>query len=754
MQDITFIREDWRLFYNLATLGQKAGVPRSLLGGLVVKELVDNALDAGAKVDCGNLDSGGIWVEDNGQGIDPAKIATLFSVNRPLTSTKLLRRPLRGALGNGLRVVVGAVYASGGKLRVRTRGQWMTVEPQPDGRSIASLYGDPELEGAAMGLRVEIELGPDCGINLSTSMERLSLTMNSGPQFKGKSSAHWYDAGAFRELFHAAGAVEVNALVALMDGSERSYSMGFGPVKCSEMSHAQINEIHRILTKENPPILAKHMGSIGRQNGPYDGYAKVLTSFRSSDNVPVNLPCVIEVWAEKTKEDEPTVQFMVNRTLVPAQVKAWVDRKAGKMAISGCGLSHYMATGRTVCRFLCNIITPYMPVTNDGKDPDLLPLLDDLSSAFKKAAASAKRAAGSDGEVKVSKRDLIERCLDQAIAKASGHGKYRYSLRQLFYSVRPRIMDRDQELEYGYFCSVITAIESDRGRDLPGMYRDARGHLYHPHTGESIALGTLNVEKYQQPEYLFNKVLYIEKGGFFPLLIEQKWPERHDCALLTSQGFASRAARDVIDLLGDSAEELTFYAIHDADGPGTAIIEALQEATKARPGRRVKIVNLGLEPSEGLSMGLEVEAVDFKSKKVPVGSYVSPRWREWLQTQRIELNAMDSETFIGWLDRKMNQATSDFQTPQKLIPPAAVVEAAIDDKRRQVAREQAIAKVLATCDLEKLIAQELKDGWRTPSPDAVRAELIRVQERGKAVSWRDVSDRLAAESMDAKAKGE
>src|SRR5260221_14791939 len=126
MSEVTFVREDWRLFYNLATLGQKAGVPRSLLGALVVKELVDNALDAGANVQCGELPDGGIWVEDDGEGIDPEKIATLFSVNRPLTSTKLLRRPLRGALGNGLRVVVGAVYASGGTLRIRTRGKWIT----------------------------------------------------------------------------------------------------------------------------------------------------------------------------------------------------------------------------------------------------------------------------------------------------------------------------------------------------------------------------------------------------------------------------------------------------------------------------------------------------------------------------------------------------------------------------------------------------------------------------------------------------
>lgn len=52
--------------------------------------------------------------------------------------------------------------------------------------------------------------------------------------------------------------------------------------------------------------------------------------------------------------------------------------------------------------------------------------------------------------------------------------------------------------------------------------------------------------------------------------------------MLTSKGFASRAARDVIDLLGDSEEELYFYCIHDSDASGTLIYQALTEATRAR----------------------------------------------------------------------------------------------------------------------------------------------------------------------------
>src|SRR5216684_209603 len=59
--------------------------------------------------------------------IAPAIVPKLFSVNRPLLSSKLRRLPLRGMLGNGLRVVAGAVAASQGSLVVETRGRRLVL---------------------------------------------------------------------------------------------------------------------------------------------------------------------------------------------------------------------------------------------------------------------------------------------------------------------------------------------------------------------------------------------------------------------------------------------------------------------------------------------------------------------------------------------------------------------------------------------------------------------------------------------------
>src|ERR1700730_18237379 len=69
------------------------------------------------------VDASSNVIADDGPGIAPAIVPKLFSINRPLLSSKLRSLPLRGMLGNGLRVVAGAVAASQGSLVVETRGQ-------------------------------------------------------------------------------------------------------------------------------------------------------------------------------------------------------------------------------------------------------------------------------------------------------------------------------------------------------------------------------------------------------------------------------------------------------------------------------------------------------------------------------------------------------------------------------------------------------------------------------------------------------
>src|SRR5271166_1582464 len=154
---LKFERGDWVPFRTIEGLQQKAGVAKGKLRRLVLKELADNGLDTKAMVRVGDLPDGGWFVEDDGPGIDgaPEEIAELFSIRRPMISSKLLRLPTRGALGNGLRVVAGAVLASEGSLSVTTRNRKIVLRPERDG-STTVVSAEPV---QSTGTRVEINFG-------------------------------------------------------------------------------------------------------------------------------------------------------------------------------------------------------------------------------------------------------------------------------------------------------------------------------------------------------------------------------------------------------------------------------------------------------------------------------------------------------------------------------------------------------------------------------------------------------------------
>lgn len=711
-----FQREEWTLFRNLSTIGQKAGVPLDRLAEICCKELVDNALDAGAKATIDRTMEG-VVITDNGPGIsaDPNYIARLFSINRPLISSKLIRLPMRGALGNGLRVVVGAVLASRGTLTVENFGLKFILTPQNDG----STSVETEASSVYQGTSITLSLGDGIPVNRdSLNLSEVAISMAPlGDVYKGKTSPWWYEEEAFFEMFAASGDRPVEDILELFHGIKPAFAreLANGRV-ASQIDHHVSRNLLIALREQSPKPSPAKLGKMGDAFSGF-GYQHMKGEIPiKSSGIAGSLPYSMEVYAVSNDDGSDSITLMVNRTPVVGDLRISRIKPSTQVGIFGCGLSHAFEVGRKGVTLYVNITTPFMPITSDGKLPDLKRYIVPLAEALKKACAKARRLAAKDSAGKViSQRSVIADNLDEAIAKASGDGTYRYSLRQLFYAVRPYMLEAfGKEPDYNYFAQMITDIEAERGEDLPGIYRDARGTLYHPHLGEDIPLGTMNVEKYQRPAHTIRHVLYLEKEGFNNLLKDTQWPERNDCALLTSKGFASRAARDVIDLLGESEEELNFYCIHDSDASGTLIYQALTEATRARGARKVKVINLGLDPWEAVNvMGLQVEtfkeASDSK-RKLPVANYVHEYdgedgegyWADWLQTRRVELNAMTSPQFLAWLDKKFEPYK------QKVVPDHQVLRTTFNDQGRKAIEAELARKILKEAGFEDQVAKAME----------------------------------------------
>jgi Topoisomerase 6 subunit A/Spo11, Toprim domain len=729
-QILKFRREDWSLFRTVDGLQQRAGVPKIKLRRLVLKELADNGLDAAANVRVGKLD-GVYFVEDDGAGIDPDEVARLFSISRQMMSSKLWRLPTRGALGNGLRVVVGAVLASEGKLTVITRNRRIELHPERDGSTRVTKIEPADFP---VGTRVEISFGKELPEDADAlSWAKIAISFR-GESYEGKTSPWWYDAAAFHELLSAADARPVRELVANLDGcsgaraGEIVAEAGLGRALCESVTRAQSDKllsVARANAREVKPTRLIGVGSEAPRCGGHEyAYQRGVAHYGEA-----HIPYLVEAWAASSRKT--TLKVCVNRTPVTAEAGAYREKRDINMY--GCGVHYSIAEAPKDKHFSIelNIITPYMPITSDGKAPNLQPFLEAIARATSGAVRKA-HIPNSRGE---SIKAVVLDNLADAIARVSNNGQYRFNQRQILYSLRPIVMTQlDKELTTENFTQIITDYENEHG-EIAGMYREPRGSIYHPHERRTITLGTLMVESYERPIWKFNKLVYIEKEGFLEALKDEGWPERHDCAVLSSKGFSTRAARDLIDKLAEHDEPITVFCVHDADAHGTIIYQTLQEATKARGARKITIINLGLEPQEAVEMGLDVEDIEEKDRQRPVADYVPNEWKEWLQTHRVELNAMTTPQFIEWLDGKL-------AAYEKLIPPTPVLEAELLKQIEARARAEITERILRDAGLEAQVAAAIA-AVAKPTAAELASGIRAMFEQEPEREWRDHIRRIA-----------
>jgi hypothetical protein len=719
--EIPFSCEDWTAFRNLDGLGRKAGTSQDRLGEVVVKELVDNALDESGDCDL-KIEGSTVTVRDYGKGIPGTndEIAELFSINRTQISAKLIRMPTRGALGNGLRVVGGAQVATGGELLIATRGRELKIIPDAvTGKSKAVRVGKFSEPGTRIritpGRPLEFEL-PDLGLG----MIAIAMAHAQGEnRYGGKSSPFWYDTDAFYELLQAAGSMLVRKLISKFDGCSGAkageIAAEFLNRTTSSLTKAETGRLLEIAKENAKEVSPKRLGAIGPK-GFGGAYARIAESAylpRSVDGSRVKLPFVVEAWAEPSTGESASVMFLVNCTpCITDAADAQYKEKSKSTTVWGPALNLDVKTGKNGIDLHVNIITPFMPMTSDGKEPALGLFHEFLQLAIDKAARGARRWCPKDAP-KVDIKAVVFAHMDEQINIVSDNRSRPFYTRQVFYRMRPIVQqETGQELDAKYFSQVLfTKWEEVNGREEK-VIRDPRGSFYTPHIDETIPLGTVQVETFDRPLWQFNKVVYVEKEGIAGVLKAEGWPEKHDCALMTSKGFSTRAARDMIDLIAGTGEPVVVFCLHDCDPAGSMICETLQRATKARGARSVKIVDLGLNPWDAVALAdageVQIETVRHK-KRQKVAAYIDehPCWRgaggwgDWLQTNRCELDALATPRLIEFLDENMADQ------PGKVNPPPKVAKRRLRDQTRELVRKSIINQVLAGAGIERRVKRAM-----------------------------------------------
>lgn len=245
---------------------------------------------------------------------------------------------------------------------------------------------------------------------------------------------------------------------------------------CFGETEALLAELRAAVDNVSP----ERLGRIGKLDG-WRGYSKSVGVFnvRTIKGIhEAEIPFVLEVYA--TLSDTPDITVLLNKSPVTGGINIYHDKNG--LHIFGCGLS--LDFKSKSAGILINIMTPYIPIVTDGKEPDFSVIAAEMSDGIKKAVSRVPKPQPTVYVKKKSQKEVVAECLEQAIAKASGNGEYRFSLRQLYYAVRPYVMsETGKEPDYTYFCRDLIGSHEAQYGDIPLMYRDERGTLYHPHSG-------------------------------------------------------------------------------------------------------------------------------------------------------------------------------------------------------------------------------------------------------------------------------
>jgi hypothetical protein len=340
-----------------------------------------------------------------------------------------------------------------------------------------------------------------------------------------------------------------------------------------------------------------------------------------------------------------------------------------------------------------------------------------------RSSRSRRRESGYfDLPPTVSKKEIIFRVLPQAIRNAGTN----FSRRDLFYATRPlayahRDWKEDEELAYGYFSQgLLTEYQEIHGA-IQGLWTDPRGNMVEPHTGKTVPLGTIEIRQYDFPEYVFNKILYIEKEGELSKVKAAQLGERYDMAVCSGKGQPTEAVRTLFARAERGNYDL--YVFHDADLDGYSIARTMREATRRMPYHNVNVVDIGLTVEDALEMGLDSEPFH-RSKDISweLRMSLSDVAKEYLYDkdpygggitgERFELNAILPDfRRIQYIEDKL----AEHGVTPKLIPPAPdlqrlgkkMYQAKVDEWVQEL-----VVEILGMKDLKKEMGEKFEERFK------------------------------------------
>jgi hypothetical protein len=758
---ITIEQHDWQRFLTADGLAEKAGCSKYSFDYMVLKEFADNAADIGGYDYQINEDKNYVAIWNGGKGIAPEEIKKFFSIKRPLRSSKHWRRGERGALGNGIRAALAGCRLRNIDLQIISQGFSNSIALQDDGE--VEIVCEPSTWDKAATLVL-------LQFNDERQFSKYHFKKYLEPQ-RQTQMGKVIDSGPLPSWFKTE---DLNIIIQSLseDISTQDFIKQFN-LKNSLPDEVLEKGIKSIPTDELLELLKAVEGKtkvnpIGKNT--FQGeYQKIEGIYKAGEAL---LPFIVEAWTTAfdapRDNDSHRISVITNRTPTLSESQLTVNSGRPRFTSGGYYTSHNKQVNRhKEYHVTLAISSPYIPIMSSGKMPQLLnggygdEIIEALFNTMKKAGkATTKKKSG------MTLKNAAYFCMEEAYNKVSSNGKYWANARQLMYAARPTILQLTGKtsMDDSYFTQTILnqfISENPRLTEDWKVAYDKRGSVIQPHTGHSVGIGTIDINRLQaqthlmsmgritsfrysdvSPERRFGGILFVEKEGFNQAIQDSGLLEKYDIALASTKGNSVVALRVLLDEMVSRNPDFKIFTMTDFDVSGTSIKSTLTKDNELRYIFRnyIKTIPLCVTWPQaenlhvlGLSEPVKFDKSFDAEKKLHFlisendVAYEGARFLVFLE-RRVEINALTTEEILGIIEAAFKKHA------KKVLP---------DNKHLEGAwKEQLLAAQLEKA--EEDLKAKLQD---QKMPYGLLTQVEEMLETDSTLSWDEAVRKIASKTI-------
>lgn len=697
---------------------KQIGLTKEYWNKVIMKEIIDNALDAIEPLNCKEvyIDQGvsSLGIYDNGNGIGCETVKSIFDFKFYVSQNRVYVTASRGKQGNGLKTIISICFLKKYHLL------WHTNE----GIILEGIIDEEKIKEGEISVDFK-EIGDTgkrgieiCGYELyqasyyknfmyfyTVCNPDVSFHLNYlGREFHNQATAEcvdksqnislaYYDYDTFRQF-----------IIKTQDGNStykqflekyigtRIKNKSKIKTKIKDIDFNSQEFIDDFLTLKEDQQTKKYT-LLKKQLIGMDNVVNTVIEIKDSNSTmginDKNIPCIVEFSVKKdtfkgdTNRKEADIECYINNSIT--YNNSWSIGfeggwyKIGNKTVYARDLDDLLKDMSNFS-FVFHIVSPYLKFTDAGKTRiDITSFFNELLEKLNKAIAKENRNFSCDNK-RTNNRAVMRDYVTDAFNMASDNGRYAITARQIWYKMREISGIEEKKHTYADFTQeILTEWIDDNPEYEDKVNFSDRGNFFVD--GSQNGLGTANVRNFIntigtsqnifkcyggissnihiEPDfdliYKYDKVLYIEKTGFDAIFKTEKVGEKYNMIIVSGQGFSTRAAKTLLYKFQKMG--LKLYCLHDLDISGIYILDSFGAPNK-KFKECINMENLDVTLEDVEKYHIEPEKVDIKQEDKKKLKNLSYEYRRFFDAgtnyRRVELNAFTTAQILKILENKLS----------------------------------------------------------------------------------------------------